>query len=452
MNPQPRTPPPAGELRERRRRLLDELPGDALVLVRGATPEPASRRFRQTNELHYLSGLDVPGAYLLLNAGRGQAVAYVPHRSERRERSEGPSLAAEDAAELAEVIGVDSVAGPEQLPLDLAAIAFNSPCPIYVPHAPSERAATSRDGALTAAAWEASDPLCSSPAPEAALIDALHLHFPSCPVRDMSPALDRLRLHKSAYELEQMRTAAHVCGEAVKEAMRSTSPGTYEYELEAIATFIFRQAGAAGGGYEAIIAGGSNAWHGHYNANNAPLHDGDLVLMDYAPDFNYYTSDIGRMWPVNGRYSDWQRELYGFVVAYHHELISRIQAGVTASAVLEGAATAMRRRIEATSFSKPAYRTACEKALEFDGHLSHPVGMAVHDVGRYGRAPLEPGLVFSVDPMIWVPEEHLYIRVEDTVAVTEDGVENLTGFVPLELDDVERLMTEPGLLDHWKGA
>jgi Xaa-Pro aminopeptidase len=110
----------------------------------------------------------------------------------------------------------------------------------------------------------------------------------------------------------------------------------------------------------------------------------------------------------------------------------------------------MRTRIEATRFSKPHYTTAVEGALSFRGHLSHPVGMAVHDVGDYRGRPLAPGLVFSVDPMIWVPEERLYVRVEDTVVVTVDGVENLTGFVPLELDDVERLMTERGLLQWWK--
>jgi Xaa-Pro aminopeptidase len=373
---------------------------------------------------------------------------YIPHRSASRERSEGRVLAAEDTAEVTASTGADSVSGPEQLPFDLSAL-LNAPRPIYAPHAPAEGAATSRDGALAAVAWAVSDPLCASRSSESDLVDALRTRFPACPVRDLSPVLDGLRLHKSSYELDQMRAAARICGEAVKEAMRSTAVGRFEHELEAVASFVFRHAGAAGGGYEAIVAGGANAWFGHYNANNAPLRDGDLVLLDYAPDYNYYTSDIGRMWPVNGRYSEWQRELYGFVLAYHHELIERIRPGATAPDILEGAATAMRRTIEATTFSKPAYRSACERALEFAGHLSHPVGMAVHDVGAYGGAPFEPGLVFSVDPMIWVPEEQLYIRVEDTVAVTEDGVENLTGFVPLELDDVERIMTEPGLLEHW---
>jgi Xaa-Pro aminopeptidase len=234
------------------------------------------------------------------------------------------------------------------------------------------------------------------------------------------------------------------------EAMRSTAPGVFEHELEAVADFVFRQAGARGAGYEAIIAGGTNAWYGHYNANDAALADGDLVLMDYAPDYGYYTSDIGRMWPVNGRYSDEQRELYGFVLDYHHELISRIRPGRTPEDVMDDAAVAMRARIEATRFSKPHYTAAVEEALSFRGHLSHPVGMAVHDVGSYRGRPLDSGLVISIDPMIWVPEERLYVRVEDTVVVTADGVENLTGFVPLALEDVERLMDERGLLQWWK--
>ncbi|HUZ81407.1 MAG TPA: aminopeptidase P N-terminal domain-containing protein [Gaiellaceae bacterium] len=442
-------PPTADELRRRRQRLLEQLPPDALVLLRGAVPGVASRRFRQSNEFYYLVGIEVPGAYLLLDARTGRSSVYLPHRNERRERSEGQILACEDAGHVLELTGVLSVAGPEQLPLDLASILFGSSRPTFVPHAPVEGAATSRDSALASAAWQAVDPLCAIGSDEAALIDGLARHFPRCEVRDLSPILDTLRLHKSPYELEQMRIAARICGEATLEAMRSTAVGVYEYELEAVANFVFRQNGAVGAGYEAIVAGGRNAWHGHYNANDAPLCDGDLVLMDYAPDYRYYTSDIGRMWPVNGRYTDEQRQLYGFVLAYHGELLARIRPGATATGILEDAAAAMRDALGQMEFSKDIHRAACERAIDFPGHLSHPVGMSVHDVGTYAQLTFEPGLVFSVDPMIWVPEEKLYVRVEDTVAVSAEGVENLTGFVPLELDDVEAAMQEPGLLQLW---
>jgi Xaa-Pro aminopeptidase len=110
----------------------------------------------------------------------------------------------------------------------------------------------------------------------------------------------------------------------------------------------------------------------------------------------------------------------------------------------------MREVIERTAFSRPIYEQAARRTLTFDGHLSHPVGMAVHDVGDYRPDALVPGLVISVDPQMWVPEERLYVRVEDTVVVTDNGSENLTGFVPREPDAIERLMREPGLLQTYR--
>lgn len=108
--------------------------------------------------------------------------------------------------------------------------------------------------------------------------------------------------------------------------------------------------------------------------------------------------------------------------------------------VMDEAAAEMRRVWEKWEFSKEIYREGARRTLEFRGHLSHPVGMAVHDVGEYHHRPLQPGTVFSVDPQMWIPEERLYIRVEDTVVVTEDGIKNLTAAAPLELDDVEALI------------
>jgi Xaa-Pro aminopeptidase len=407
------------------------------------------RRFRQTNDCWYLCGVEAPGVYLVLDAATGETTLYVPHRDPLRERSDGPVPACEDADRLAESTGVDRVLPPERLPADLGAALFRRPRSFFVPLAPEEGERVSRDSALAAAAWAATDPLAAGPEPNGTLAAALTRLYPQAAVRDLSPLLDAARLRKDAHEIEVLRRAARLCGLAVIEAMRSTAPGVHEYELEAVADFVFRQGGARGGGYAAIVAGGANAWHGHYSANDAPLAAGDLVLMDYAPDLAYYTSDIGRMWPVDGSYTSGQRELYGFVVDYHAELLARLRPGVAAADVLAGAADAMRVRIAETRFSKPSYRAAAEAALTFPGHLSHPVGMAVHDVGDYRAAPLEAGLVFSVDPMIWVPEERLYVRVEDTVLITADGVENLTGFVPLALDEVEATMREPGLLQAW---
>jgi Xaa-Pro aminopeptidase len=203
---------------------------------------------------------------------------------------------------------------------------------------------------------------------------------------------------------------------------------------------VFLAGGASGGGYRPIVAGGANIWNAHYFRNNCSLRDGDLVLFDYAPDVGCYTSDIGRMWPVNGRYSAQQRELYGFCVEYHKQLIRVIRPGVTIGDLARQAAEQVRPTWKNWSFSKPSYREAALTMIESEVAFTHPVGMAVHDVGEYRGEPLQAGVVFALDPQMWVPDEQLYIRVEDTVVVTEQGVEVLTADAPLELDDIEALM------------
>jgi Xaa-Pro aminopeptidase len=133
------------------------------------------------------------------------------------------------------------------------------------------------------------------------------------------------------------------------------------------------------------------------------------------------------------------------MVKYHKAVIKRIRPGVTANQIMEAAGAEMEEVLKNTKFSKPIYQKAARSTY---GHMSHTVGMSVHDVGS-SRGPLKPGMVFAVDPQMRVPEENLYIRIEDTVLVTEDGVEILTGSAPRELDDVEKLMKEKGILQKY---
>jgi Xaa-Pro aminopeptidase len=133
-------------------------------------------------------------------------------------------------------------------------------------------------------------------------------------------------------------------------------------------------------------------------------------------------------------------------VEYSKTLMSLIRPGVTADQILDEAAKRMEPVLERTSFASEAHERAAREALSFRGHLSHPVGLAVHDVGDYRAGPLVPGIVFSVDPMLWVHEERLYVRMEDVVVVTETGVENFTDFMPNEIEEIEALMKEEGVL------
>jgi len=431
------------EFAARRTRVCDAIGDGSLALLQGAPAPTGFRRFRQTNEFHYLTGVEIPHAYVLLDGRTRTSTLYLP----------SGRGTAEAAGTEKRRSGVERVAGTERLAADLATQLLRTPgLTVHTPLAPAEVAGSTRDTLLLGAAQAASDPWDGAESREARFAQRLKTRFSQIEVRDLSPVLDRLRLVKSPAEVAVMRYAARLTGLAVMDAMRSTRPAVAEYELEALAQLRFRQGGARGEGYCAILPSGAAIWDAHYSANDGILRDGEMVLMDYAPDYRYYTSDIGRMWPVGGTFLPAQRELYGFMERYHQAVLRRIRPGVTAETIHAEAAAEMGGVLAETVFSKPVYAEAARRTLTFDGHLSHPVGMAVHDVGDYRRAALSPGLVIAVDPQMWVPEEQLYVRVEDTVVVTADGMENLTGFVPTRPEDIERLMREPGLLQAYGEA
>jgi Xaa-Pro aminopeptidase len=451
LSPEPtdcRTWFPPEEFAARREKVFTEIGPDAHALIQGAGPARGFDLFRQTNEFYYLCGVEIPQAYLLLDGRARTSTLFLPHRDPHA-GSEGETLGAEDAELLKQQTGLDGVFGLEALAEHL-----NTVTTLTTPHSPAEGCQACRDVLLHSQKLISADPWDAQPSREERFITQLHTRFPEMEIRDLSPTLDALRLIKSPREIELMGWAGELCGRAVLEAIRATKPGLREYHLGAVADYLYRREGVRSEGYRAIIASGANIWFSHYFRNDALLQDGDLVLMDYAPDVCNYTSDIGRMWPVNGTYSPLQRELYGFIVAYHKALLKRIRPGVLPCQILAESAEEMRPIVDSTRFSKPIYEEAARRTLDFRGHLSHPVGMAVHDVGHYFDRPLEPGLVIAVDPQMWIPEERLYIRVEDTIAVTANGIENLTAVVPIELDEIEALMREakantlsPGTMD-----
>lgn len=419
-----------GEFSDRRTKVFDRIGSNALAILQSGRPPGYLEQFRQSNEFYYLCGVEVPHSYLLLDGRSRKTILYLPGHDPGRDRSEGPILNSDDAELAQKLTGVDDVRRTDALPRDLAGAEV-----VYALHHNVFQNVSS-------------DPLDGQLTREAHFVHGIKALCRKAEIRDLSPIISELRVVKSPAEIERMRFAGQLTALAVTEAMRCTKPGVMEYQLGAIADYIYLVNGARGGAYPAIIGGGSNAWYGHYSRNDCELRDGDLVLMDYAPDYKYYTSDIGRMWPVNGKYAPWQRELYGFMVEYHKVLLRLIRPGAMASQIMDDAAEEMQQIIEKTTFSKPCYEQAARRTLEFRGHLSHTVGLAVHDGGNYSLKPLAPGTVFSVDPQMWIPEEKLYIRVEDTIVVTEDGIENLTQIAPLELDHVEAVMEEEGILEN----
>jgi Xaa-Pro aminopeptidase len=438
------------ELAARRARVLDAIGAQGIAVVQGASGEPGFSVFRQSNDFYYLTGVESAHAYLLLHGRTRRSTLYLPRRDEERERGEGKVLAVEDSLLLTQLTGIEQVRGLERLSQDLVSANLLRPpaMVLHTPLAPMETGNDSRDELLAGRARVAADPWDGRPGREAHFVRLVKERFPQFEVRDLSPTLDGLRGIKSPAEIALIRRATQLAGLGIMEAMRSTLPGVYEYQLDAAAKYVHYLNGARGDGYASIIAGGTNAYMGHYFRKSDALRDGDLVLMDYAPDYRYYTSDVTRIWPVNGTFTAAQAALYDFIVAYRDAFFRHIKPGLTSDEVLDRAAADMRQYLVGKSFASPAHLKAVEEGLLFRGHFQHPVGMAVHDVGRVRGVPLQPGMVFTIDPMIWIPEERLYIRIEDVALVTADGVENLSGFVPARLADVERTIAEPGLVQR----
>jgi Xaa-Pro aminopeptidase len=439
---------PAEEFKARWATVYAGIGDRAVAIVQGA---PLARGFafpRQTNEFYYLTGIETPGAYIILDGRTRTTTLVLPPRNERLERSEGKVLSAEDADLVKRLTGADAVVSTRAMGEDWLAELVKAPAPaVYTMFTPAEGTAESRYELQNANAAIAADYWDGRVSREAHFVNLIRTRAPRVEVRDLTPILDEMRSVKSPREIALIRRASQLAGLGILEAIKSTKAGLYEYQLDAAARYMFLAGGARLEGYRSITAAGTaNIWNGHYYRNDALLKDGDLVLMDFAPDYGYYTSDVTRMWPVNGKYSPVQRELLQIVLEYRNVVMGLIRPGITTKEIYEQAKVAMAPVLARRTWSKPVYEQAARKMVETGGGtLSHPVGLAVHDDGPYNRGPLKVGHVFSIDPQLWVPEETLYIRYEDVIVITPDGYENFTAFLPTALDDLERLVGKGGI-------
>ena len=444
---------PPEEFAARRAKVYDAIGKDAVALVQGAPAPEGYLRFRQSNDFYYLCGVEVPHAYLLLDGASRRATLFLPHRNERLERSEGKVLSAEDAELVTKLSGVEAVAGTDLLGEALARYGQRgATMAVFVPLQPAEGLSVSRGGALRAVGVTGSDPLDGRPSREGVLVRNLRDRYPWMEIRNLTPALDEARLVKTPREIALIKRATRLACLSILEAMRSTEPGILEHELDGVSRFVYYRHGAQGEAYYSLVASGRNAWYPHYSSGKRKMLDGEMVLMDHAPDVGYYMSDITRMWPVNGRFSSEQRELYGFYLATYKAILKAIRPGVTKQAIMEEAAAEMDRITAATRFSKPIYEKAAKEFVKAyresaqRGGLGHQVGMSTHDVGQ--SDVLRPGMVFTIEPQFRVPEEQLYWRLEDLIVVGEAKAEVVSGWLPMDLDAVEQAMREPGILQR----
>ena len=262
----------------------------------------------------------------------------------------------------------------------------------------------------------------------------LHELHPHLMLADINPLLDKLRWVKTPYEIERMRRSGRIGAEGVKAAMRGTKPGMFEYEVEAAARFVYVKMGARGDAFTPIVASGPNTITWHYQRNDRRMEAGDVVLMDYGADFDYYTSDITRTWPVSGAFTPEQEKMYRCILEARDRVIAVMKPGATIKQMQDAAEEVYKRH----GFHK--------QFLDLGRYVGHPVGLSVHDVG--GQDPstvLQAGVVFNVEPLLEFRDRKLHMRLEDTVLATPGGPENLTAGVPADLESVYALIRQKGI-------
>lgn len=428
------------ELAARRKSICERLGDGVLVLPAAAVSlrnNDVEHEFRQSSDFFYLTGFEEPGCVLVLSGRPEGYVLFVRSKDPEREIWDGRRAGVEGARE---IFGADQAFPNEELDRRLVDLLVDVRRIYY-------RLGERRDF-------------------DARLLDVLDRvrargrTGSDWPTEIVDPAvvLHEARLFKSELELSYMRRAAEITAEAHRAAMAACRPGMYEYEIEALLLHTFRKAGSRRVAYPCIVGSGANATILHYRENNRCMQEGDLLLIDAGAEWNYYAADVTRTFPVSGRFSAPQRALYTIVLEAQLAAIEQARPGRTLEAVHEAAARVIAKGlVELGLLSGTVDEILEQKKLKpyFMHRTSHWLGMDVHDVGRYHRdhrpRPLEPGMVITVEPGIYVSENDdsapaefrgIGIRIEDDVVITQGDPEILTRAVPKTIEDVEAACCE----------
>jgi Xaa-Pro aminopeptidase len=437
---------PKEEFAARRARVMEQI-GDGIVVMQGATETAAYEKFRQSVQFYYLTGIETPRAILTIDGKAKTTTLYLNPTNERMERSEGPLLGPGAAAE--SLTGIEHVVARDEFLKLAPSLAGRT---VYTTFRGETGEAGTPDREAAHAAARKADPWDQQPSREEWFMSRLREKAPGVEFKNLDPILDTMRTIKSPREIALLRESSRLAGLAMIEAMRSAEPGMYEYEIEAIGDYVFKSHNAFGPAYFALVAAGKNAAWPHYHAAQSQLKDGDLVLFDYAPDYQYYTSDVTRMFPASGHFTPDQRELYGIYVKLYQAIMTSIRPG-KANDILADAVKKMDAAMASYEFRNPKYREAASRFVEGyrsrlaspRASLGHMVGLETHDVSAGYTGEYKPGMVFTIEPALTIPEDRVYIRLEDMLVITPTGYDNMSSFVPVDPAGIERLMAEQGM-------
>ena len=414
---------PNAEYAARRARLRAAVDGP--IVIFGYTGhEDASEVavFFQEPNFYYLTGDDEPGAALLLipdpsngqPSGGPHEILYLPQRDPNEEKWEGPKIGPNDS-DVTEKTGFQTIEPFSMLRADLAKLALTY-SNFYTPLPPKQE-----DGYPHLTIWS----------------QWVRNLLPQTNLRDIGPRIDAMRQVKSSGELGLIQKAVDVSVDAQLDAMKRMRPGLFEYQVAARMKEIHEMGGCAREAYAPIVGAGFNSTILHYSLLNDEIKDGEVVVIDVGGEYGGYAADITRTLPANGKFTPRQREIYEIVLGAQNAALAAVKPG----AVLYGG-TGSLQQIAADYFNTHGRDKEGRTLGRYYIHgVSHHLGLDVHDPGDRTR-PLEPGMVITVEPGLYIPEESLGVRIEDDVLVTQDGYKLLTSRLPRDPGEIEKVMAE----------
>lgn len=408
-----------------RREALAKKAGGVVVLLAPLEPMDAVYEFRQEDNFYYLSGVTVPGAGLLVapaTEAQGDTPArayteilFLPPRNLRLEKYTGPQMGG-DNPEAPKVTGFDRVEDMSKLPEEVAKLLANQRPSVYTELSPPGSTSASDD-----------------------MLGFLRHSNAMVFFQDVTMTLTALRTVKDAGEIALIRKAVDASVAAHLAAMKAVKPSVKEYEVSAIMQYEWTRRGCERSSYAPIVGSGHSSTVLHYSEDTATMKAGDVVVIDAAAEYSMYAGDITRTLPVNGHFTPRQKEIYEIVLGAQEAAMAAFQSG---KSLLVGDSDASLNKA-AKDYIKAHGKDLHGQPLDqyFIHGLGHYIGLNVHDPGDY-KTPLAPGMVFTIEPGIYIPEENIGVRIEDDFLVGADGkLIKLSAALPSKAEDVERAMS-----------
>ena len=405
--------------------LLDKIKDNSIVILfAGKAIQKTGDQtypFTPNRNFYYLTGIKEEDHILVMTKINGvkSSKLYIKDIDLEMEKWVGKSIRKEEAEEIA---AVDEVKFKSQFDGDIhGMITMKEEINLYLD---LERMSANREGTISHR-----------------FANEITTKYPQVRINNVYSKIGELRLKKSQEEVDKIKKAIEITKSGIEKLMSEARVGMKEYELEAYFDFNCKVKGATGLAFTTIAAAGENATTLHYVDNNCELKENDLILFDLGAEYNCYNADISRTFPVNGKFTERQKEVYNAVLRVNEEIINLIKPGMKYKYVNEKAT----ELIAEECIKLGLIKDKSEVRKYYYHSIGHSLGMDTHEIETPHRDIIfEPGVVFTVEPGIYIAEEGIGIRIEDDILVTEDGVINLSSDIIKTVEEIENFMSKNG--------